>query len=191
MRLPVLRPDELSPTQRTLYSAFEQATRAEEYQGFTVRNDEGAFVGPWGVMLHFPELAIPVGRFIDLCQDLPGLTERARQVVILTIAGELHSAYELYAHAILAAKAGLTRDQIAALTAGRRPVDLNPDEVMAADVAAALIQGGPMPGPLYDAAIESLGQQGFDAVVFITIHYLALGVILNAYDVPAEGHGKE
>ncbi|WP_158862288.1 carboxymuconolactone decarboxylase family protein [Leifsonia sp. AG29] len=189
MRLPLLRPDELSPTQRTLYSAFERGTQADEYQGFTVRNSEGAFVGPWGVMLHFPDLAAPLGRFIDLCQNLPGLTERARQVVIMTIAGELRSAYELYAHAVLAAEAGLRPDQIAALSAGRRPVDLNPDEVMAADVATALMHGGPVPGPLYDAAIESLGQQGFDTVVFITIHYLALGVILNAYDVPAEGHG--
>ena len=43
---------------------------------------------------------------------------------------------------------------------------------------------GPVPGPLYDAAVAKLGQEGFDAVIFITIHYLALGVMLNAYDVP-------
>jgi 4-carboxymuconolactone decarboxylase len=42
-----------------------------------------------------------------------------------------------------------------------------------------------VPGPLYDAAVARLGQQGFDAVVFIVIHYLALGTLLNAYDVPA------
>ncbi len=42
-----------------------------------------------------------------------------------------------------------------------------------------------MPGPLYDAAVARLGQQGLDAVVFIVIHYQALGTLLNAYDVPA------
>lgn len=188
MRLPLLRPEELSATQRPLYEAFLRGTQADEYQGFEVRNADGAFVGPWGVMLHFPDLAAPLGQFIDLAQRLDGLTERARQVVILTIGGRSRAAYELYAHAVLAARAGLTGEQIAALSAGIRPDGLNPDELMAGDVAAALMQGGPVPGPLYDAAVESLGQHGFDAVVFITIHYLALGTILNAYDVPEEGH---
>jgi 4-carboxymuconolactone decarboxylase len=73
------------------------------------------------------------------------------------------------------------------LSAGARPADLREDERLAADVAAALTCAGPVPGPLYDAAVATLGQQGFDAVVFIVVHYLALGVMLNAYDVPA-GH---
>ncbi len=54
------------------------------------------------------------------------------------------------------------------------------------DVTKALVGGaGPVPGPLYDAAVAKLGQQGLDAIIFISIHYLALGVMLNAYDVPA------
>jgi 4-carboxymuconolactone decarboxylase len=160
-------------------------TQAEEYQGFEVKNDEGAFVGPWGVMLHFPDLAVPLGQFINVAQKLPGLSERARQVVIMTIGARFNVAYELYAHAPLAARAGLRPDQIAALSAGTRPADLSDDELLAADVATALTCAGPVPGPLYEAAVAKLGQQGFDAVVFIVIHYLALGVLLNAYDVPA------
>lgn len=187
MRLPLLRPADLSATQRPVYAAFEQATKAAEYQGFEVRNADGAFVGPWGVMLHFPELATPLGRFIDLVQQLDGLSERARQVVILTIGGRFNVAYELYAHSVLASRAGLRSDQVAALSAGARPADLSTEELLAADVAAALTRGGPVPGPLYDTAVATLGQQGFDAVVFITVHYLALGTILNAYDVPTEG----
>ena len=71
------------------------------------------------------------------------------------------------------------------LGAGARPADLNEDELLAFDVTKALVGGaGPVPGPLYDAAVAKLGQEGFDAIIFITIHYLALGVMLNAYDVP-------
>jgi 4-carboxymuconolactone decarboxylase len=138
-------------------------------------------------MLHFPDLAVPLGEFISLAQKLPGLSERARQVVILTIGGRFNVAYELYAHAVLAARAGLHPDQIAALSAGARPADLSEDELLAADVASALTRAGSVPGPLYDAAVARLGQQGFDAVVFIVVHYLTLGTLLNAYDVPA-GH---
>ncbi|MBM9504251.1 carboxymuconolactone decarboxylase family protein [Actinacidiphila acididurans] len=185
MRLPLVPPADLTAGQRPLYEAFETMTRDAEYQGFDVRNPEGAFVGPWGVMLHFPELAAPLGRFIDLAQKLPGLGERARQVVILTIGARFNVAYELYAHAPLAARAGLRADQIAALSAGSRPAGLSEEELLAGDVAGALVRAGAVPGPLYDAAVAELGRPGFDAVVFITVHYVALGVLLNAYDVPA------
>ena len=185
MRLPLLTPAELTAEQRALYEACEAMTQDEEYQGFEVKNAEGAFVGPWGVLMHFPDLAVPLGQFINVAQKLPGLSERARQVVILTTGARLNVAYELYAHAPLAARAGLRPDQIAAFSGGARPADLSEDERLAADVAAALTCAGPVPGPLYDAALATLGRQGFDAVVFIVVHYLALSVLLNAYDVPA------
>ena len=85
----------------------------------------------------------------------------------------------------LAARAGLRADQIAALSAGARPANLSEDELLAFDVTKALVGGaGPVPGPLYDAALAKLGQQGFNAIISISVHYLALGVMLNAYDVP-------
>lgn len=185
MRLPLIPPDELTTRQRSLYDTFDAMVRADEYAGFEVRNADGAFIGPWGVMLHFPDLARPLGRFIDLAQQLPGLSERARQVVILTLAGRFNVAYEMYAHAALAARAGLRPDQVAALCAGRRPSDLTEEEMLAADVAGALLDGGPLPGPLYTAVVEKLGHEAFDTMVFVTVHYLALSAILNAYDVPA------
>lgn len=183
MRLPLLRPADLTAGQQPLYRSMEAMVEDEEYAGFEVRNADGAFVGPWGVMLHFPELAQPLGRFIDLVQRLPGLSERARQVVILTIGARFNVAYEMYAHARLASRSGLRPDQVATLCAGGRPSDLSEEEMLAADVATSLTVAGPLPGPLYDAVVERLGQQALDAIVFVTVHYLALGTILNAYDV--------
>jgi len=183
MRLPLLRPADLSAEQQPLYSTFEAMVEGEEYAGFEVRNSDGAFVGPWGVMLHFPELAQPLGRFINLAQQLSGLSERARQVVILTTGARFNVAYEMYAHARLGLRAGLRPDQVATLCAGGRPPGLTEEEMLAADVATALTGAGPLPGPLYDTVVERLGQDALDAIVFVTIHYLALGAILNAYDV--------
>jgi 4-carboxymuconolactone decarboxylase len=183
MRLPLLRPADLSAEQQPLYGTFEAMVKGDEYAGFEVRDSNGAFVGPWGVMLHFPELAQPLGRFINLAQQLPGLSERARQVVILTIGARFNVAYELYAHARLGLRSGLRSDQVATLCAGGRPADLTEEEMLAADVATALTGAGPLPGPLYDAVVERLGQRALDAIVFAAVHYLALGALLNAYDV--------
>lgn len=185
MRLPLLPPEDLGADQRRIYDAFAESTQDEEYQGFEVRRPDGAFVGPWGVLVHFPDLAAPLAQFVSRVQRLTAVSERIRQVVILTIGGRFNSAYELYAHKVLATRAGLRPDQIAALSAGARPADLAPDELLAADVASSLLRGGAVPGPLYDAAVAELGQAGFDQIVFVVVHYIALGVLLNAYDVPA------
>jgi len=86
--------------------SFAVKEKIHGYAGFEVRNGDGAFVGPWGVMLHFPELAQPLGRFGNLAQQLPGLPERARQVVVLTIGARFNVAYEMYAHAKIAVQLG-------------------------------------------------------------------------------------
>lgn len=94
----------------------------------------------------------------------------------------------MYAHARLASQAGFRPDQVATLCAGGRPSDLTEEDVLAADVATALTGAGPLPGPWYDAVVERLGQDAVNAIVFVTVHYMALGTLLNAYDVevPAE-----
>src|SRR5215469_13940816 len=178
MRLPYLTPGELSPAQRALYDACDAQVQDDAYAGFEVKRPDGAFVGPWGVLMHFPELAAALGRFVDLVQALPGLSERERQVVILTIGARFGSAYEMYAHRALAERAGLRPDQIATLCAGGRPADLSTSEALVAEVASCLTRGGALPGPVYDTAVDTIGQEALDTIVFVTIHYLALGILL-------------
>jgi 4-carboxymuconolactone decarboxylase len=58
MRLSLLPPADPDATQRALYETCEAMTQGEEYQGLEVKTPDGAFVGPWGVMLHFPDLGV-------------------------------------------------------------------------------------------------------------------------------------
>jgi 4-carboxymuconolactone decarboxylase len=77
MRLPLIRPDRLTTEQQPLYSAMTAMVEGEEYAGFEIRNADGAFVGPWGVMLHFPELAQPVRACATGCHlDRRGALQR-------------------------------------------------------------------------------------------------------------------
>jgi 4-carboxymuconolactone decarboxylase len=101
---------------------------------------------------------------VDLAQALPGLSERERQVVILTIGARINVAYEMYAHEELARRAGLDPAQIAALCAGTTPTGLSPREALAAQFTTGLTRGGVVPGPVYDTAVETLGQEGLDAI---------------------------
>ena len=127
--------------------------------------------------------------FLDLIRnirDIPGLQNRARQVVILTVAAHHDAAYEIYAHTVAARRAGLADEQIAAMLSGSRPGDLAEDEAIARDVAAALLAGGVLARPVYDRGLRLLGQDGLKAVIFIVAQYSFVAIMLNAYDVPDE-----
>lgn len=185
MRLPLLAPTDLTAEQQSLHRLFETMVATDEFAGMTVQQADGAFIGPFGVLLHFPAAGTALARYAGaVSAALTPLPPSVRQVVILTVGGRLNAAYELYAHTIAGRRAGLRDDQIATLCAGGRPADLTTEENLAADVACALLRGGPLPGSVYRAVVDTLGQDSLDAMVLLVTQYLAICTLLNAYDVP-------
>ena len=185
MRLPLVTPDELTTEQQPLHQLFQRMVATDEFTGMTTRRSDGAFLGPFGVMLHFPTAGTALADYARAVSGLLApLSPAARQVVILTVGGRLNSAYELYAHTIAARRAGLRADQITTLCAGGRPADLTEEQGLAADVTTALLHGGSLPQTIYRTAADTLGQDALDAIVLLTVQYLAIGTVLNAYDVP-------
>ena len=185
MRLSDVSPDDLTDAQRPLYEAFQRMARSESSAGYEIVGPDGVFLGPWSVLLHFPDMAEGLGSFAGAVGKMQGLSPAARQVVVLTVGGHFNAAYEVYAHGAVGARAGLTRDQIATLCSGQRPPDLTVEQALAADVTAALLRGGVVPAPTYEAVVGTLGQDALDTIVFVTIHYFAICTMLNAYDVAA------
>ena len=53
MRLKPLLPSELSPLQRALYDQIQDLTKGLD-RGFTMAREDGAMLGPYNPMLHFP-----------------------------------------------------------------------------------------------------------------------------------------
>jgi alkylhydroperoxidase family enzyme len=147
-------------------------------------DDSGALIGPFPVMLRFPELAKPLLEWFTSVTTGSALPARAREVAILTIGARYGAAYELYSHSRIASAAGLPGNVVAALVAGRCPTDLTPEEAVAHDVAARLHTGGPIPGALYGAAVDSFGELGTAELVFLVAQYASISMVLNAYDVP-------
>lgn len=186
MRLPLVTPRDLTTEQEPLYRLFETMAGTDEFTGMTVQRADGAFLGPFAVMLHFPAAGTALAQYCRAISAALGpLSPSTRQVVILTVGARLNAAYELYAHTIAARRAGLREGQIATLCAGGRPADLTAAENLAADVASALLRGGPLPQSTYRAVVETLGQDALDAMVVLTTQYLTICTLLNAYDVPA------
>ncbi len=185
MRLPLLPADDISGDRRELYDGFAANVR-DNFPDIVTMREDGALLGPWGVWIQLPGIGKPMLALIKAIREVPGLSPAGRQVVILTVGGRYRAAYEIYAHAAAARRAGLTDEQIATLLAGGRPGDLDAEQNAAVDVTAALLDGGVLPRPIYDRGLELLGQDGLNAVIFTAAQYSFVAVMLNAYDVPAQ-----
>jgi hypothetical protein len=85
MRLPLLAPADLTAEQETLYRLFETMVATDEFTGMTVQRADGAFLGPFGVLLHLPAAGTALARYARVIGgSVAPLSPSARQVVILT-----------------------------------------------------------------------------------------------------------
>src|ERR1700704_659298 len=114
-RFPQLTLDQLDDTQKPL---GEQVMKVSSL----------GIAGPYNSMLRSPVLG---QRLFDLFHYLRWETSvpiRLNEFAILIVARQWRSQVEWYAHAPLAAKAGLAPDIIADLKTGERPSDMAQDE---------------------------------------------------------------
>ena len=85
-------------------------------------------LGPFGILLHSPGLAIKVmeaGAHVRLQSEL---TMVERELALLSTLREKDAAYEWSSHVGTARKAGMREEAIDAVRAGTAPAGLTPDE---------------------------------------------------------------
>jgi hypothetical protein len=176
----------LSPELRQVHD--EIASLVERTQKrIVVLNGQGALIGPFPAMLHFPQFGIPALIFQRSLAAEARLPKTAREVAILTVGAAFGARYELYAHEITAAEVGLSQSQIATLAAGGCPPGLNDEEAIAHDVARSLVTGRVLPASTYARALEVLGRDGTGELVFLIGGYCLIAMLLNGFDVPVPG----
>jgi alkylhydroperoxidase family enzyme len=183
MRLPIIPPANLNSEQKALYEDMRDGI-AKHFQGFTNIRDDGALLGPWNPWIHEPQFGKPVWELTKAVASQPSLPPAVREVAILVTGAHFRSAYELYAHVIVAEHRGLSDEKLATIVAGQRPVDLTRQEAVAYDVASALVSGGVLPELTYRAAIEQFGQHGAAELSYLVGLYCLVSVTLNTFDVP-------
>jgi len=183
MRLPIIPPGDFDTEQRPLYDDMKQGI-ATNFQGFINVRKDGALLGPWNPWLHDPKFGKPVWELTKTMVSNPSLPGPVREVAILVTGAHFKSAYELYAHVIVAERRGLSDDKLATIVAGQRPIDLTRQEAVAYDFAYALVNGGVLPELTYRAAVEQFGEHGAAELSYLVGLYCMVSVTLNTFDVP-------
>lgn len=113
------------------------------------------------------------------------LSERERQVVILSVGAVWKCDYELYAHEAVARKAGILAATIDELASGRSARSLTDREGVAQRYTLQLVGDRRVAAGLYDEAVASFGPTGLMDVNFLIGAYLCVCAMLNAFEVPA------
>jgi 4-carboxymuconolactone decarboxylase len=183
MRLPLMPPSKLSSEQRPLYDDMRKGIE-QNFKGFTAIDDSGRLIGPWNPWLHFPKFGGPVWELVKALSSSPKLPRPVREIAILVTGAHFHSAYEIYAHVLVAELRGIADDKIATIVAGQRPGDLTREEAVAYDLASALVSGGVLPALTYQQAIGLFGEEATAEFIYLVGLYCMVSVTLNAFDVP-------
>src|ERR1700677_2868731 len=98
-RLPILEPNELTPSQSQLYERIDHTLVPwAEQAGFIAKRQNGTLVGPFNPFLFSSEISEAFLNLVAAEWSHTTLDKRVREVVILTVGAVWISQYELYAH---------------------------------------------------------------------------------------------
>ena len=144
--------------------------------------------GPYNPLMRSPVLG---QRLFDLFHYLRWETSvptKLNEFAILIIGRQWRSQVEWFAHAPLAAKAGLSADIIADLKAGQRPSKMAEDEAVVYDFVTELTTKHAVSDDTFNRAKQVLGEQQVVDLTALAGTYVTVAMILAMADesVPAD-----
>ncbi len=162
--------DKMTPAQRSVAEAIMNGPR-------------GRMSGPFNAWLRSPELADrlqKVGEYVRFNTSLP---KRLNELAILMTAQAWGAQYEWYAHAPLAAKAGLDPAIITAIGAGRKPDNMKDDEAIVWEFTTQLRRDHSVDDATYGRALEKFGEAGIVDLIAVNGYYDVVSMTLNVAQV--------
>jgi 4-carboxymuconolactone decarboxylase len=169
MRLKLLSPDEMSPTQKETYDE-------------SIAGKRGAPPAPMMAWLNSPQMARHATRLGEQLRFNTIFPAKLSEIAILVTARHWTSHYEWYAHKRLALKGGMDPRIIDDIRDRRTPTFDDPKGQMIYDVAKSLHEGHGVAKPLYDAAVELLSVRGVTEIIGLCGYYTMVSMTLNTFE---------
>jgi len=171
-RMPEMTLDQMTPAQRSIAEAIMNGPR-------------GRMSGPFNAWLRSPVLADRLQKVGEYVRFNTSLDKRLNEMAILMTAQAWGAQYEWYAHAPLAAKAGLDPEVIKAIGAGRKPDRLKDDEAIVWEFTTQLRRDHSVDDATYAKALEKFGEQGIVDLIAVNGYYDVVSMTLNVAHVKA------
>ncbi|HVB18479.1 MAG TPA: carboxymuconolactone decarboxylase family protein [Stellaceae bacterium] len=143
----------------------------------------GRFGGPFQLLIRAPEIcghAAPLGEVLRWGTSLP---DRLSELAIITTARFWRAQYEWYAHAPLAANAGVPEAAIEAIRTGDTPLFAAHDEALVYRVCSEIFRSQRLSDDSFNDATAALGERGLVEVISIIGYYTLIANTLNVFEV--------
>lgn len=183
-RLPQLRPADLTEAQRKLYTELTGGPRAGTAGLIGMVAEDGTLAGPFAAMLVSPAIGQPLQALGAAIRFHSHLTERQRELAILTVAAHWDSSYERYAHERIAATLGITEAELCALREGD-PEPFHGADRWVVEVVSLLLAGGAVTQERFNDAQQALGTAALVDLAALAGYYTTLAWQLRLFEVGA------
>jgi 4-carboxymuconolactone decarboxylase len=172
-RFPPLSPETMNAEQRRVADRITAGPR-------------GGLRGPFKALLSSPELADRAQRLGEYVRFENTIPARLNELAILLVGRHWTAQYEFYAHARLAADAGLDPEVTAAIADGRRPERMAQDETEIYDFCTELLASGGVSDAAFQSVYKRFGGAGVIDLIGTMGYYGLVSLVLNVdrYGLP-------
>ena len=191
-RTPLLAPGELDDEQKRVYATIdEKMVPWAENSGFKAKLSDGKLIGPFNPILLSPTMGNVFLALQEAESKSTTLSERVREVIILTVGAVWQAEYELYAHAAVARGLGFSSSTIDALSKGRPDEALRPEEQTAQRFALKLTKQHSVDSETFEEARAVFKDRGIVEIVILAGCYDLVSSLLNAFEIPVPEQAGE
>jgi 4-carboxymuconolactone decarboxylase len=170
-RLATIKEAQMTEAQRALLAALRAGPRGKSL----------ALRGPFAAWMHAPELGELAQRLGAHCRFRTRLSKRLSEFAILCTARMWRAQYEWYAHAPMAADAGVKPKTIADIKAGRMPKAAPKDERTIYAFVQELYRKRRVSAATYKRVQSTLGDAATVELVGILGYYVLISMTLNVF----------
>lgn len=183
MRLEQLNESALTEEQRELYEAIAGNRPGASVRAAHLADTDGSVMGPFNHMLHAPTLGEPLQQLGGVLRFGGVLPDRARELVILTIARAWRSEFEWFAHVRVARAVGVSDEEITAVHNGEVLALEDPIADAAVATACALLERDDLTDDEFAYAHNNLGTTMLVELTTLVAYYALLAMQMRVFRV--------
>ena len=174
--------ERMPPLEAAKMTEAQRAAAAELAAG-----PRGGVKGPFIALLRSPELLQRLQKVGEYLRFGSSLEPRISEFVMLIISRQWTQQFEWAVHVPLALDAGVERETLESLAAGRRPAAMASDEAIAYDFCAELLANRSVSDATYRSTVEQFGERGMIDMLGVLGYFTTVSMVLNVARTPAAG----
>lgn len=181
LRIAPLSPESMTAEQSELYDAITKGPRGQGKQHFALTDEKQRLQGPFAGFLLSPKVGTTLQALGATLRYQVQLTDRERELAILTVARYQQSDFEWQSHAAIARTLGFSESDLEAIGSEGLEGFESKEQLIGQTVMALL--NGDLSDDQWDAAVNTLGERSIFELVTLVGYYSTLALQMRVLRV--------